>query len=58
MKKIGVALLGLGVVGGGTYQILTSQREFIKRNDGIDIEIKCILEKISTDVRNSEWISP
>ena len=45
MKKIGVALLGLGVVGGGTYQILTSQREFIKRNDGIDIEIKCILEK-------------
>ena len=45
MKKIGVALLGLGVVGGGTYKILTSQREFIKRNDGIDIEIKCVLEK-------------
>ena len=45
MKKIGVALLGLGVVGGGTYTILTSQREFIKRNDGIDIEIKCVLEK-------------
>jgi len=45
MKKIGVALLGLGVVGGGTYKILTSQRDYIRRNDGIDIEIKCILEK-------------
>lgn len=44
-KKIGVALLGLGVVGGGTYQILTSKKEFIKRNDGIELEIKCILER-------------
>ena len=25
MKKIGVAILGLGVVGGGTYRILTAQ---------------------------------
>ena len=23
MKKVGVAILGLGVVGGGTYKILT-----------------------------------
>ena len=45
MKKIGVALLGLGVVGGGTYRILTAQREYIRQNDGIDIEIKCVLEK-------------
>ena len=58
MKKIGVALLGLGVVGGGTYRILTSQREYIKSNDGIDIEIKCVLEKTSTVVGNSAWISP
>ena len=45
MKKVGVALLGLGVVGGGTYRILTAQREYIRQNDGIDIEIKCVLEK-------------
>lgn len=45
MKKIGVALLGLGTVGGGTYQILTSKREYIKRNDGVDIEVKCVLER-------------
>lgn len=45
IKKVGVALLGLGVVGGGTYQILTSKREFIKQNDGIDLEVKCVLER-------------
>ncbi len=45
MKKVGVALLGLGTVGGGTYQILTSKREYIKQNDGIDIEVKCVLER-------------
>ena len=30
MKKIGVALLGLGVVGSGTYEILTSKREYFE----------------------------
>lgn len=45
MKKVGVALLGLGTVGGGTYQILTSKRDYIRENDGIDIEVKCVLEK-------------
>lgn len=45
MKKIGVALLGLGVVGGGTYEILTKKREEIKESQGVDIEIKRILEK-------------
>ncbi len=45
MKKIGVALLGLGVVGGGTYEILTSKREYIKENDGVDIEVLAVLER-------------
>ena len=26
MKRVGVAILGLGVVGGGTYKILTEHR--------------------------------
>ena len=30
MKKVGVAVLGLGVVGGGTCKILMSRRETIK----------------------------
>ena len=31
MKNIGIAILGLGVVGGGTYKILTEHREFYKK---------------------------
>ena len=30
MKKVGVAILGLGVVGGGTYKILAEHKEFYK----------------------------
>ncbi len=45
MKKIGVALLGLGVVGGGTYEILTQKREMIKEKDGVDIEVVRVLER-------------
>lgn len=45
MKKIGVALLGLGVVGGGTYEILTQKREMIKEKDGVDIEVVWVLER-------------
>ena len=45
MKKIGVALLGLGVVGGGTYEILTTKREYILQNDGVDIEVKAVLDR-------------
>lgn len=45
MKKIGVALLGVGTVGGGTYQILTSKREYLKETQGLDIEVLHVLEK-------------
>ncbi len=48
MKKVGVALLGVGVVGGGTYEILTKKREYIKQNDGIDIEVMHVLERNTT----------
>lgn len=45
MKKIGVAILGLGVVGGGTYQILDKHREFYQKTQNVDIEIVSVLEK-------------
>ena len=45
MKKIGVAILGLGVVGGGTYKILTEHREFYKKNHAVDIVVECVLER-------------
>lgn len=44
MKKVGVAILGLGVVGGGTYKILTEHREEYKRTHKIDIEVENVLE--------------
>lgn len=45
MKKIGVAILGLGVVGGGTYQILTKHKDFYKRNHELDIVVENVLER-------------
>ena len=45
MKKIGIALLGLGVVGSGTYRILESKKESIKRDYGVEIEVRHVLEK-------------
>jgi homoserine dehydrogenase len=45
MNKVGVALLGLGVVGSGTYKILVEQREKIKKIYGVDLEVLHILER-------------
>lgn len=45
MKKLGVAILGLGVVGGGTYKILTDNREYYKKTQKLDITVECVLEK-------------
>ncbi|MDE6442767.1 MAG: homoserine dehydrogenase [Clostridia bacterium] len=44
MKKIGVAILGLGVVGGGTYKILSEHRDFYKKVHGLDITVESVLE--------------
>ncbi len=44
MKKVGVAILGLGVVGGGTYKILTEHKEFYKKNHGVEITVESVLE--------------
>jgi homoserine dehydrogenase len=40
-----VALLGLGTVGGGTYRILEKNHDAIKKHDGVDIEIRHIIER-------------
>lgn len=66
MKKVGVALLGLGTVGGGTYTILKNNYETIKKHYGVDIEVRHIIERntaraismgvdpsiVSTDIEN------
>ena len=46
MKKVGVAVLGLGVVGGGTCKILINRKEQIKEEYGVDVEIAAVLDKI------------
>ncbi len=45
MKKVGVAILGLGVVGGGTYKILTDNKEYFKKTQGLDITVESVLER-------------
>ena len=45
MKQVKVALLGLGVVGSGTYRILQNKREYIASNDKVEIEVVKVLEK-------------
>ncbi len=47
MKKVGVAILGLGVVGGGTYKILAEHRDFYKKNHNLDIVVESVLERIA-----------
>ena len=39
MKKVRVAILGIGTVGGGTYQILTENHDWIAAARGLDIEV-------------------
>ncbi|HEY8424149.1 MAG TPA: homoserine dehydrogenase [Clostridia bacterium] len=45
MKKVGIAILGLGTVGKGTYQIITQNRENILRKENLDLQIIKVLEK-------------
>lgn len=44
MKKLGVAILGLGTVGGGTYEILTKNHDKILAVDGIDVDVVAVVE--------------
>lgn len=45
MKKVYVAIIGCGTVGGGTFDILTENREVILKKTGADVEVKKILDK-------------
>ncbi len=52
MKKIGLALLGLGTVGSGVIKVLHENGEMIKSREGIDIEVKKILVRDKNKKRN------
>lgn len=45
MKKINIGLLGLGQIGGGLYEILSSKKALLARQLGVSLEIRRIAEK-------------
>ncbi len=45
VKKVGVAILGLGVVGGGTYRTLVDHRDFYIKTQNVDIVVESVLDK-------------
>ena len=44
IKKVGVAILGLGVVGGGTYQTLVEHHDFYLKTQQVDITVEAVLD--------------
>ena len=44
MKKVGVAILGVGVVGGGTFKTLVEHREFYQKTQNVDIVVENVLD--------------
>lgn len=57
MAKIGVAILGLGTVGFGTYQIIEKNKAYIAKNQNINLSIESIME-INKDRVNKCGINP
>lgn len=45
MRTLRVGILGLGTVGGGTYTILTENKELIEKRTGCAIEVSKILDR-------------
>ena len=47
-NKVNIAILGLGTVGSGTYDILTGQHDALQRHHGVDICVAKVLDKSKT----------
>lgn len=54
MKKVKIALLGLGNVGRGVWMILNSNKEEIRKRSGYDIEVSKVLVR---DVKKDRGVS-
>lgn len=54
MKKVKIALLGLGNVGSGVWKILNTNKKEIKRRSGYDIEVAKILVRDKGKARGVE----
>jgi homoserine dehydrogenase len=51
MKPINVGLLGVGTVGGGTYNVLKRNREEITRRAGREIKIRAVASRTQEKIR-------
>jgi homoserine dehydrogenase len=54
MKKVKVAILGLGTVGGGVYEVVEKKHAGLKRTHELDIEVVKVLEKSSATLKKME----
>ena len=45
MKALKIGILGLGTVGGGTYTILTENKDLITKRTGCNVEVVRILDR-------------
>jgi len=43
MKEVGIALIGLGTVGGGVYKTLEMQKQRIEHKEGVSLNLKKVL---------------
>ena len=51
-KIVNVAIMGIGTVGGGTYEILTKNHDFLLKTQGIDFRVKKVLDKNLERIRS------
>ena len=51
MKTVYVAIMGLGTVGGGTYEILKTNHDKIAAAYGVDIRVKKVLDRDEKKLR-------
>jgi len=56
MKTVQVGILGLGTVGGGTWQVLQRNRELIEKRLGAHLQIKAVATR--TPSRAASWDCP
>ncbi len=51
-EKHYIAIMGLGTVGGGAYDIITCNREHIMQTQGLDIAVKYILDRTDAPLKS------
>ncbi len=56
MKTVGIGILGLGTVGGGTFQVLHRNRALIEKRLGAHLELRAVATR--TPARADSWGCP